>query len=178
MAAAQAGSHLPVLPPLAPPGAATLCRSRLRAAPVCAYLVGSSPGVGSLCRANEHSPSLPPSVQASTAAPPSSTTAPLAWSWSTACQCFALLRGLTLAAGTAVAGAVAASGLAVLLFLAVTASLAPASDTFSRPLSLDFGQPDLAGQAVFLPEAQLTDGLPLSAAQRNARWVHSGSLPA
>ncbi|KAL4452355.1 hypothetical protein ABPG75_008017 [Micractinium tetrahymenae] len=107
----------------------------------------------------------------STAPPPSASTTPLSWAWSAACQWFAFLRGLTLAAGTAAAGAVAAGGLAVLLFLVVTASLAPASDTFSRPLSLDFGQPDLAGEAVFLPEAQLMDGLPPAAAPGDARFL-------
>lgn len=110
-----------------------------------------------------------PPVQGSTAPPASSSASPLAWAWSAACQWFSLVRSLTLAAGTAAAGAVAAGGLALLLFLAVTASLVPASDTFSRPLSLDFGQPDLAGQALFLPEAQLTDGLPPAAASGEAR---------
>jgi hypothetical protein len=87
----------------------------------------------------------------------------------------ALCRGLTLAAGSAISGAAAGGGLALLLFLLLTVSLAPASDTISRPLTLDFSQSsaDLVGEAVFLPEGQLRDGLLPAVTQRDARQARS-----
>ena len=84
---------------------------------------------------------------------------------------------MTLAAGSAISGAVAGAGLALLLFLLLTVSLAPASDTTSRPLSLDFSQSsaDLVGEAVFLPEGQLRDGLLPADPQRDARQARGGA---
>lgn len=109
-------------------------------------------------------------LQASTAAPEAEPESPLAWLTATVSQWLALFRGLTLASLSAASGAVAGAGLALLLFLLFTFSLAPPRDTFARPLALDFSASDLVGQALFLPEAQLGDGLLPVAPQRDARW--------
>ena len=109
-------------------------------------------------------------LQASTAAPEAEPESPLAWLTATISQWLALIRGLTLASLSAASGAVAGAGLALLLFLLFTFSLSPPRDTFARPLALDFSASDLVGQARFLPEAQLGDGLLPTAPQRDARW--------
>jgi hypothetical protein len=96
---------------------------------------------------------------------------PLAWLTATISQWLALFRGLTLASLSAASGAVAGAGLALLLFLLFTFSLAPPRDTFARPLALDFSASDLVGQALFLPEAQLGDGLLPATPQRDARFL-------
>ncbi|EFN54789.1 hypothetical protein CHLNCDRAFT_134746 [Chlorella variabilis] len=89
-----------------------------------------------------------------TVAPPSSSTSThlLGSVWPAIQQWLAFFRGLTLAAGSAASCAVAAAGLALLLFLAVTLSFTPASDTFSRRLDMDFAAADLVAEAVFLPQ--------------------------
>lgn len=81
----------------------------------------------------------------------------------------AFFRGLTLAAGSALSCGVSAAGLALLLFLAVTLTFAPATDTFSRRLEMDYVGGDLVGEAAFLPAAATADGLPPSDVQRDAR---------
>lgn len=118
----------------------------------------------------------PLAVQASTLAPDAESESALAWLTATISQWLALFRGLTLASLSAASGAVAGAGLALALFLLLTFSLAPPRDTFSRPLALDFSASDLVGQALFLPEAQLGDGLLPSAPQRDARWAARGDL--
>lgn len=114
----------------------------------------------------------------STARPstPTTTESPLDWLRATAGQWLGFARGLTLAGLTTASSAVAGAGLALLLFLLVTAGLAPPRDTFARPLTLDFSQADLVGEAVFLPGALPVDGLLPSDAQSGARcgcgsWV-------
>lgn len=108
-------------------------------------------------------------LQASTTSPYAEPESPLAWLTATISQWLALFRGLTLASLSAASGAVAGAGLALLLFLLFTFSLAPPRDTFARPLALDFSAADLVGQALFLPEAQLGDGLAPAAPQQDAR---------
>jgi hypothetical protein len=81
----------------------------------------------------------------------------------------AFFRGLTLAAGSALSCGVSAAGLALLLFLALTLTFAPANDTFSRRLELDYVGGDLVGEAAFLPEAATADGLPRADVNRDAR---------
>ena len=103
--------------------------------------------------------------------PSSSAESALSWLWSGISQWLAFFRGLTLAAGSAASGAVAAAGFGLLLLLALAISLAPANDTFSRALTLDFAQSDLVGEAVFLPEAQTTDGLLPDGLPRDVRCV-------
>lgn len=109
-------------------------------------------------------------MQASIGAPDATSESPLAWLAATVGQWLALFRGLTLASLSAASGSVAGAGLALLLFLLFTMSLAPPRDTFSRPLALDFSAADLVGQALFLPEAQLGDGLLPQAPQSDVRW--------
>lgn len=91
--------------------------------------------------------------------------------WETIQEWLAFVRGLTLAAGSAASCGVAGAGLALLLFLAVTLTFAPASDTFSRRLDMDFSAADLVADTTFLPDALLADGLPPANAQRGARFL-------
>lgn len=86
---------------------------------------------------------------------------PLALLWTAAGRWASLARGLTLAGLAASGAATAAAGLALLLFLATTAGLAPPRDTFVRPLALDFSQTDLVAQTTLLPAAAAAgyDGL-------------------
>ena len=117
-------------------------------------------------------------LQGSTAAPEPAAESALAELATTLGRWLGLIRSLGLAAAGAASGAVAGAGLALLLFLVFTVGLAPPRDTFARPLSLDFSQSDLVGQAVFLPEAQLRDGLLPDTAQHDARCVCGGGVRA